>query len=140
LNYIEKIGPEGNFDGNKQAVLDAIALYAKGPFSKDLAQDGYLDIIYNAGEPKAGGYSISWDGLPRNASFGRVEADTVFAHEFGHTTYGGGYNDHPGTDLGGGLGNVISFSVVVKKPNLQSLRSMHTLIKQIPKRPRLCPV
>jgi hypothetical protein len=35
LNYIEKIGPEGNFDGNKQAVLDAIALYAKGPFSKD---------------------------------------------------------------------------------------------------------
>jgi hypothetical protein len=89
LNYIEKIGPEGNFDGNKQAVLDAIALYAKGPFSKDLAQDGYLDIIYNAGEPKAGGYSISWDGLPRNASFGLMEADTLFAHEFGHTIYGG---------------------------------------------------
>jgi hypothetical protein len=28
------------------------------------------------------GYSINWDGLSRNASFGHVEADTLFAHEF----------------------------------------------------------
>jgi hypothetical protein len=106
LNYEQDFGPEGNFDGNKQGVLDAVALYKKGPFSKDFAQDGVLNIVYNAGEPKASAGTIYWDGLSRNASFGHVEADTLFAHEFGHTTYGGGYNDHPGTDLGGGLGNV----------------------------------
>jgi hypothetical protein len=105
-NHDEDVGPEGNFDGSKQGVMDAIALYAKSPFSKDLAQDGYLDIIYDAGEPNASGYSIRWDGLSRNPSFGHMEADTIFFHEFGHTTYGGGYNDHPGTDLGGSLGNV----------------------------------
>ncbi|OIR25422.1 hypothetical protein BGC33_06485 [Bathymodiolus thermophilus thioautotrophic gill symbiont] len=110
-NYLVKLGPEGNFNGSKQGVMDAIALYAKGPFSEDLAQDGYLDIVYTHGEPRAGNKIIYWDGLSRSPSFGHMEADTIFAHEFGHTVYGGGYNDHPFTDLGGGLGNVARTNV-----------------------------
>jgi hypothetical protein len=86
--------------------MAAPALSPTLPPSKDLGKDGYLHILYDAGEPNASGYSIRWDGLSRNPSFGHMEADTIFFHEFGHTTYGGGYNDHPGTDLGGSLGNV----------------------------------
>ncbi|OIR25420.1 hypothetical protein [Bathymodiolus thermophilus thioautotrophic gill symbiont] len=70
------------------------------------AQMGHLDIVYKIGEPQAVVGVIYWDGLSRSPSFGHMEADTIFAYEFGHTVYGGGYNDHPHTDLGGGLANV----------------------------------
>ncbi|CAC9537628.1 hypothetical protein [uncultured Gammaproteobacteria bacterium] len=35
-----------------------------------------------------------------------LKTTTIFFHEFEYTIHGGGYNDHPSTNLGGALGNV----------------------------------
>lgn len=93
---------ERNFQGNVQNVKEAIHTYAHSPRGNEVLgaiinSDSPLGIIYDPQGAAGANNVIEWDGNDKNhPRLGKMDAETIFAHEIGHTIFGGERQDYPG--------------------------------------------